>query len=83
MSDDTPRRRRETAHTPDHGRLGGLAKAHGPNHPEVLRLREQLAAERAERLVREVAASMPPLSPETRARLAEILAAPTAGEGAA
>lgn len=82
MSQDTAPRAKRSRHTPAHGRLARLSKDRGPDDPAVVELRQQVAEIKAERIIRDVVAAAPPLSAETRQRLAEILA-PTTGTGAA
>jgi hypothetical protein len=59
--------------------LAALSKHRDPDAPDVVEARQQLKAINAEEYIQRLVASAPPLSAETRARLAGILA-PTVSE---
>lgn len=54
-------------------RHNALIKAHGPESPQVLEARRDLAAARLEEYIAETVATAPPLSPEQRDRIALLL----------
>lgn len=83
MSQDTAPRAKRSRHTPAHGRLARLSQDRPPGDPDLVAAQREVAAIKAERIIRDVVEQAPPLAPDVRARLAEILSAPTAGEGAA
>lgn len=71
-------------HTPTSGKIGAVAKHLGPDHPDLARLRAELKAEHAERLLAELA-TLPALTDDRRRELARLIAPveDTAADGAA
>lgn len=59
--------------TPKRARVAALHRHRSPDDPELIEARVQLAAARAEQRIRELLDFAPPLSDETRSRLADLL----------
>ncbi len=65
---------KRTRHTPAHGRLARLTQTRLPGDPELVEAQRAVAEIKATRLIEQAVALAPPLAPDVRRRLAEILA---------